>query len=325
MILVLLLIFIHLIPTSLLAQQPDSLITFSPTMFFSSRSTDNKSFPLKSQAEIDSMIMVADGYTVFNTTTNCINYHLNQRWYALCGECIPKPQVPKIDSITSKGSKIFIFYQKDKWDSIEAYVGKKRYVSTQSPLIVQVQEQIQNPAYVKLRTTNQCGYKDTTVQISVDGIATFSPILTEEIEGKKIRYRKYGDCKWMVEDYITDKPAIPKAPYWVSMENAKNPCPKGWVVPTEKDWIKLLENFEGNYTALFEEPTDENISLGLNKYGFYITQEKKVLGQGTASYWVGEKKGNKQKLINITENGHLVPEEDTKLFMIPLRCIQCEK
>lgn len=325
MILILLLIFIHLIPISLIAQQPDSLITFSPTLFLNSRSTDNKSFPLKSQAEIDSMLIVADGYTVFNTTTNCVNYHLNGKWFALCGECIPKPQIPKIDSITTKGSKIFIFYQKGKWDSIEAYIGKKRYVSTQNPLTLYIYEQIQNPVHVKMRTINQCGYKDSTIQISVEGIATFSPILTEEIEGKKIRYRKYGDCKWMIDDYIPEKPYISKAPFWISMEKNTNPCPKGWIVPTEKDWKKLLENFEGNHIALFENPTDENTALGLKKQGIYGNNEKNIIVPNVASYWVGEKKGNKQKLINITENGYLIPEEDPKLFMLPLRCIQCEK
>ncbi len=324
---ILILIFIFFIPKDFLFCQENpqnNYVPFNPAMIFGG-SSDNKSIPMKTQAQIDSMQIAGEGYIVLNVTTGCFNYYINQKWHELCGECLPQPKIPKIDSIISKNSKVFIYFQPIKMDSLKAQLGKSRAVSQQSPLVLYLKEQTQNPAPLQLSAYTLCGSKDTIIEVNISSSAKFSPILTEEVDGKKIRYRKYGNCKWMIDDYIVEKPAMPKSPYWVSMENTKNPCPKGWIVPTEKDWLILLENFEGNYSALLDTPTDENLSLGLNKYGFYILQEKKVLGEGTASYWVGEKKGNKHKLINITDNGYIVPEEDPKLFMIPLRCIQCEK
>lgn len=323
----LLALIILLVWISLEAQeqpQNQDVILFNPSMFVSSNS--ERGIPFRTQEQIDSMQMVAQGYMVFNTTSGCLNYYFGKSWFQLCGECIPKPQIPKIDSIFSKGSRIFIYFQKTKMDSLETFLGKKRYVSVESPLVMYVREQVTSPAQIQMIVHNSCGKKDTTLQIQIEGMQSlFSPILTEEMDGKKIRYRKYGDCKWMVEDYILDKPAIPKSPYWVSMENNKNPCPKGWSIPKEKDWLKLLSNFEGNYSALFEKPTDENLSIGLNKNGIYLVSEKNIVAPGTASYYVGETKGKNQKLINITDNGYLVPDEDPKLFMLPLRCVQCEK
>jgi len=305
-------------------QNDSSVVFFNVGSLLSSRSSE-RGIPFRTQSQIDSIQMVAEGYMVFNTTTGCLNYYFGKKWYEICGTCIPKPQFPKIDSIVTTQSKILIYYQHHKMDSLVAILQNKKYSSTKSPLTLFIQTQIANSAPILLQAYNPCGMKDTTIQVNITSMQSLSPILTEEIDGKKIRYRKYGNCKWMVDDFPSEKPIVSKSPQWVSMENNKNPCPKGWLVPTEKDWLKLLEFFEGNYAALFETPTDENITLGLKKSGIYLIQEKNIVGSGTASYWVGERKGNKHKLINLTDNGHLVPEEDPKLFLLPLRCIQCEK
>ncbi len=287
--------------------------------------SSERGIPMKTQSQIDEMQVVAQGYMVFNTTTGCLNYYFGKNWYQLCGECIPQPKIPSITKIEEKASKLLVHFNPIKMDSIIAYVGKYQYVSYQSPLAIYLREKIENPVPIQLRVFTICGYIDTTLTVNLNYTTSVSPVLIEEIDGKKIRYRKYGNCKWMVDDWQLDKPIAMNSPYWISMENTKNPCPKGWLVPTENDWKTLLEHFDGNYMALFEKPTDQNLSLGLNKRGIYGTQEKKLIIENISSYYVGDKNNKKQKLINLSENGYIIPEEDPKLFMLPLRCIQCEK
>ena len=42
------------------------------------------------QAEIDAMVLY-DGLTVHNSTTNCINYYYFNNWFEFCGTCTPQP------------------------------------------------------------------------------------------------------------------------------------------------------------------------------------------------------------------------------------------
>lgn len=46
--------------------------------------------PTYDQATIDTLTAY-DGFTVHNSTTNCINYHFAGAWYEVCGNCTPLP------------------------------------------------------------------------------------------------------------------------------------------------------------------------------------------------------------------------------------------
>lgn len=282
-----------------------------------------QTLPQKSQKELDAMQSVPEGYIAHNMTTGCINYYFQGKWHQICGECIPQTQIPKIDSLKQNQNKLLLYFSPSKsCDSLTVLINKRKYSSSSSPLSINLKTE-QDSTPITLIANNVCGQKDTTFKIFIKTIA-ISPIEIVKIDGQEYKVRKYGSCKWMLQDYVPKEPPLKERKEMISLAQNKNPCPKGWKIPSEEQWNELLIFFQGNMLEIFSQPTNENISLGLQKNTIYLVSEKKFLQTNAASYYTEGQKQGKQKLVNITELGAMFPEEDPKLFYLPLRCVLCE-
>lgn len=287
------------------------------------QSKSGQTLPQKTQKELDAMQSVPEGYIAHNMTTGCINYFFQGKWYQICGECFPHTQIPKIDSLKQFQNKLWLYFNPSKsCDSLTVQINKRIYSSPTSPLAITLKTE-QDSTPITLIAHNVCGQKDTTFKILIKPI-NISPIEIVKIDGQEYKVRKYGSCKWMLQDYIPSVSPLKDRKEMVSLVQNKNPCPKGWKIPSETQWNKLFQYFQGNMEEIFTKPSDENIGLGLQKNTIYIVSEKKFLQTNAASYYVEGQKQGKQKLVNITNIGAMFPEEDPKLFYLPLRCVLCE-
>ena len=70
-----------------------------------------QAIPSLLQELIDSLTGIASGYTVFNLTTGCLNYFFDNKWFEVCGNCIPQPKIPIIDSIVQQNNLLRIYFQ----------------------------------------------------------------------------------------------------------------------------------------------------------------------------------------------------------------------
>lgn len=60
-------------------------------------------YPRMTDAQRDAISTPADGLTIFNITSGCINYYYNVRWFELCGTALPCPTIFSDDFSTNKG------------------------------------------------------------------------------------------------------------------------------------------------------------------------------------------------------------------------------
>ena len=280
--------------------------------------------PVKAQKEIETL-SVGDGYIVLNSTTGCINYFIAGNWYSLCGNCTPQPEVPQIDSISQTGSKtVFYFNKVNDGDTITISNASKKVTSTLSQVEVYLTPK-GGKAEVLIRLCNTCGCKDTAISVPVEGFRV-SEIETISVGGKNIKTRKYNNARWMCEDFIPENQKVidKNAPNFITI--SKDACPAGWKIPSATEWQELFVLFEGNMNELFLPAANDNVSLHLEKGGVLELKSKKWIVKGEyGSYWCSDYNKGKQKLVNISDLGYIMPEEDPSLLAIPLRCVKYEK
>jgi len=63
-----------------------------------------------SQLEFNAIQSPKDGDIVLVKETSAIMYYINNTWYAMTGECTPRPNTPKIDSISITETNILVHF-----------------------------------------------------------------------------------------------------------------------------------------------------------------------------------------------------------------------
>ncbi|MCB9032596.1 MAG: hypothetical protein H6553_02045 [Chitinophagales bacterium] len=63
-----------------------------------------------STAEFNSIQSPKNGDIVLIKETATLMYYVNNTWFAMQGECTPKPNTPKIDSVTTTETTIVIYF-----------------------------------------------------------------------------------------------------------------------------------------------------------------------------------------------------------------------
>lgn len=283
----------------------------------------NNALPVLSQEEIDRIAIPAEGYAALNKTTNCINYYLNGIWFEQCGNCLPHTAPYFIDSIIQTSSFAAIYFRKSEKDTLHLQVGKDTYnlFAAKSPHKVRVSPNADSMKVVST-VSNKC-YTHQQQQvhtIPLKKMATAAPY-NLQIEGKKIEVRGVNNNIWFCSDWIAGN--LPPAKFPLLSYSDKM-CPTGWKLPTRNDWENLLKNYGDTFDELFDKPTAENLSIGLNKHGAYAVEEKKTVGANfVGTYWTSDKTDNGSRyLINISANGYMFIAEKTENVRASLRCIK---
>lgn len=97
------------------------------------------------------------GTMVYNITEDAIYYYGNDGWFALSGECVPKPVSPNIDSAFVDDNQLFVFFS--PVNSLLNYVveeGGTGLLGTvnSSPAVFDI---IDFPRSITVRAKSKCG------------------------------------------------------------------------------------------------------------------------------------------------------------------------
>lgn len=286
----------------------------------------NNSLTVLSQKQVNEITQPTEGLTVLNSTTGCLNYFLNNRWYQLCGACLPETSPYRIDSMVQNNGIVEIYFKKGVSDTLHITSGTQhiRLTSEASPCNIKVPLNADS-MIIQTYASNECYSKQQEASI-VLRLKKVSVSKQEKvnIEGKKIGVKILNGITWMCEDWNSSNSRSPVSEQLMNYSDKM--CPSGWNIPKKKDWQELLSIFEGNVSEIFENAETESASIQLRLLGAYSNDEKKMYSQGsTGSYWVGEtdSKG-KQYLINITRNGYMFVSENKEKARLNLRCVKYE-
>lgn len=283
----------------------------------------NNSLPILSQEQIDQFAIPAEGYVVLNRTTNCINYYLNNTWFEQCGNCLPHTAPYFIDSIVQRNSFIEIYFRKNENDTLHLQIGNDTYnvFASKSPQKVRIASNTDSIKVV-LSVSNKCyrNQQQKVYAIALKKIATAAPY-NLPIEGNTIEVRGVNNSIWFCSDWTASNLPLAKLPF---VSYADKMCPTGWKLPTKNDWENLLMNYGDAFTEVFEKPTAENLSIGLNKLGAYAVEEKKTVGANfMGTYWTSDKTDNGSRyLVNVSANGYMFIAEKQEKVRANLRCIK---
>jgi uncharacterized protein (TIGR02145 family) len=127
--------------------------------------------------------------------------------------------------------------------------------------------------------------------------------------GRKYRTVQIGEQLWMAENlayqpdngnywaYADNPSNIEVYGYLYDYQTAKRVCPKGWHLPTEMEWNKLVENLGGGEIAgrkmisgAVWNPNCKNCEIGTNESGFSALPSgcRNISGWGGYSYTGGD-------------------------------------
>ncbi len=281
-----------------------------------------------SQKDIDGLLINVDGYMVINSTTNCINYWVKGKWFELCGTCLPKPSIPKVETYDIEFNDLTVNFRNDTLSEGEYNVVlilpdtikvKSRYPQFNVTDIKEGTHQLW------IYRENPCGMSTPTkvadFEITHKNYCGLEKFI--EVNGKKINIASLGSNCWMVEDWqdskfkFNDKNAVFTTSdkvqlYKLSSLIAQSDkiCPQNWRLPTEQEAQSLIS--ELNEKEIKVE------KFNSNKSGAYSKKEG-LIASGAASVYALDSKG---KVLVLNINGGLITETDASTTYVSVRCVK---
>lgn len=283
-----------------------------------------------SQQEIDKIKNPANGLFILNSTTGCINYFATNRWNELCGNCLPKPKPTKVDSIRQNGISILVYFTKNDKEDIFIKFPQTAFQKRFS----------QSPAVFKSATINgvdsllffvlginDCGIEEESTaniyKIKADTMKV-SNVYSMIINNKPYNVRDVANNTWMVDDYIADLKGNPSMKLF-SVPVNKNVCPDGWSLPTKADWENYLKLFDNSFEQITDLPQSENLSIKLEKNGFWSMIENKIYFQNEMGmYWTNDIASEKATFLNLGKMGYMFVTEKPTNVGAKIRCIKAQ-
>lgn len=250
---------------------------FFSSLLFAQAPFSGVNLPSFSNEERDKLSGLKDGFTIYNSSTKCINYYADGDWRALCGQCASLPPAPTILAITPFYNSVSIKLKRDKY----------KHKILQMPKFTMIQDTGFSSVILKNENTvlegltfiniNDCGSSEPYTIDNV-GFDTKDPcggatILTDSRNGKNYKIYAVGNQCWMSENLNfgqADKKEIflnadnqqnfyawnfgkvsknPKTGQFESIPTTNKLCPAGWHIPTEKDANELVD-FYHNYGSV---------------------------------------------------------------------------
>lgn len=227
-----------------------------------------------SDSERDKLTNVKEGFTIYNTTTKCINYYTIKGWRALCGQCMTPPSMPKIASVDTFYNSITLTLVPDGFSHKTLLLPNFTIVGDTGLKTIVIKKEGQKVEGFAVISIDECGSSEP---LAVEGI-TFSKkdpcgnvkVIKDERNGVSYKVNAIGNQCWMTENLQYGKPdgkRIIQNPEtmsylysWDFGTRKKNPqtggniviptantlCPAGWHVPTLQEGEALVQFYQKN-------------------------------------------------------------------------------
>ena len=264
------------------------------------------------QAEIDAMVLY-DGLTVHNSTTNCINYYYFNNWFEFCGTCTPQPtQADAGENIWIQGGVLTITLSANipavgegKW-SILSGDGGSFEDDTDPHTLFTGQDYEQYT--LKWTITTSCNTSYDEIWVRFRPYVCGTPF-TDTRDSNDYETVIIGNQCWMAENlkYLPEvsgpeEQSYTEPYYYVNgydgtnVNDAKastyynaygvlynwpaavNACPLGWHLPSDAEWTQLVDYLASQgYPNGYDDPNGAGNALKSCR------QENSPLGEDCAT------------------------------------------
>ena len=293
--------------------------------FSFSMPTSGNGIEMKSQLEIDQIAKPSEGFIVLNSDTKCLNYFIGGTWFELCGNCLPKPEMPVVVNI-QYALKAWIIEVKKTNNDIIAICNKDTIVSTNGKIII-IEKETEKINSILLVSKNQCGFSlPTNVDLSNNiSYQLFTDKVIDEKTKASYNYIKIENLLWLTEDIkksIDAKNTVNQNGFlYQNYLAAQNACPIGWRLPTKLEAEKL-----SNYFIPVDSIFSKQLSVTQFKIpytGIIDPSNKQLYGSSMNHYfWTSTvSSSNKNYFLNIGKSGFIVMDAD-KTSLMSVRCVK---
>lgn len=306
---------------------------------------DDKMLNLESftNLEIDSMQNVQEGRMILNSTTQCINYFSQGRWFALCGNCLPETPMVKIDSaIFNKGRLVVYFDDKSAGISqvdqfqINILPFNWSFITKSSPLVLDIKLD-STYTNVSINGIGKCGLGPES---SLDSLLLFTAhpcmgqtLITDLRDNKTYSLIELGNQCWMSgylkyipegkSGYIKENKAVYYT--WNNFSETENGyCPAGFHIPTKLEADYLLEIVDNPYNFLSGEQAYQEhlLDFGVEFIGGFDSKKSSYFNGVSDFFWTQGLMSNQDAYVGlINQKGSMLVSAPRKSFM-PIRCIK---
>jgi uncharacterized protein (TIGR02145 family) len=249
---------------------------FFTAFLFAQNPFNGVTFPSLSNEERDKLTDVKNGFTIYNSSTKCLNYFSEGDWLAICGQCASPPSAPKLLEVKSFYNSIALTFAKDKYTRKLLLMPNYTLVQDTGARNVIVRKEGTPLNGVTLINTNDCGSSEPILAENIN-FATQDPCgglktIKDERNGKIYEVYAIGNQCWMSQNlhfgvadnkktfedkginasfYTWDFGKVSKNAKTGEFESVpqNNVCPAGWHIPNKNDAVELVD-FYHNYGSV---------------------------------------------------------------------------
>jgi uncharacterized protein (TIGR02145 family) len=294
-------------------------------------------------AEIDSMQNVMEGRMILNSTTNCINYFSQGRWFALCGNCLPETPLVKIDSSAFYGGRLFVYF--DDKAAIDAHVEQFKvaispfnwnFIIKKSPFVLDIKLD-STYAQLSLSGIGKCGIgpdsKIDSILLFTDHPCMGQTVIIDVRDNKSYPLIELGNQCW-INGYLKYVPEEKvgylkenKAVFynWNKFsERENNFCPAGFHVPTKLEADYLLDLLDNPYNLFSGEDafTEHLNEFGVEFIGGYDGKKNSSFNGVSDFFWTQQLLSNQDAYLGLINQKGAMLVSVTRNSYMPIRCIK---
>ncbi|MEN2993436.1 MAG: hypothetical protein ABDH91_07790 [Bacteroidia bacterium] len=231
-----------------------------------------------------------EGIVVLGEEDSCLYYLRRGRWFRLCGECLPLPLPPQLDSISVGLGDVLIFWSTstplELGEEIEGLILPEslEFRGTLSPFYAELK--VGGLHRVLLRRKGLCGYSPWVVRDSL--WVPYARCPAFPLQGRMVATVGVGQTCWAVEDWAGE-PRLAASRhkegglYFSNRRLAEIQAvlPSGWRLPTQKECEALL--------SVINQAKARLDKLRFERKGAYAPEERQWIGLGeVAIYLIGD-------------------------------------
>jgi len=274
--------------------------TPDPSAMLEVKSTNKGLLPPRMTTEDrDAIENPATGLQIFNTSTNCLNYRVENSWFEVCGDCITNcPFVCGTSTVTFTYNSSSVTYGTVTSNGkcwMDRNLGATA-VATSSTHVASYGDLFQwgrSDDGHQVRSPNPC-FSSTQSSSPTPGSCF--------IIGHSNWYNGLGTNT-----------------LWQGVSGINNPCPSGWRVPTEAEWNaeRISWTFGNNAVGAFAS------LLKLTLAGGRFSSNGNTFNEGIAgNYWSSSVDGSNSRLLNFTSDNASIIGITQRANGNSVRCIK---
>ncbi|MCS6895236.1 MAG: hypothetical protein NZZ60_03680 [Bacteroidia bacterium] len=248
--------------------------------------------PIRNREQREALLRgdASEGLIVLGEEDSCLYYLRRGRWFRVCGECLPIPLPPKIDSISVGLGDLLIFWSTsaplELGEEIEGLILPESlaFRSTLSPFYAELK--VGGIHKVLLRRKGLCGYSSWVAKDSIEVPYARCPAFP--LQGRTVATIGVGRTCWALEDWAGEPRLAANRHkegglYFSNRRLAEIQAalPPGWRLPTQKECEVLL--------SVINQAKHRLDKLRFERKGAYVPEDRQWIGIGeVAIYLIGD-------------------------------------